>query len=104
MDKRLQKAVEILVAACQPRKIILFGSYARGSATHDSDFDILILEDSVENRLTELVRLRRLLSPLRIPVDLLVSSNENFEYWRETPGNVYFEAALEGKVLYEKVA
>jgi hypothetical protein len=32
---------------------------------------------------------------------LLVVSAEKFEYWRDTPGNVYFEAAREGKILYE---
>jgi hypothetical protein len=32
---------------------------------------------------------------------LLVVSAEKFNYWRDTPGNVYFEAATEGKVLYE---
>ena len=104
MDDRLKKAVEILVAACQPKKIILFGSHAKGNATVDSDFDILVLEETVENRVQEIVRLRRLLSPLKIPVDLLVSSNEHFDYWRDTPGNVYFDAAAEGKVLYEKSA
>ena len=31
----------------------------------------------------------------------LVVSAEKFNYWRDTPGNVYFEAATEGEVLYE---
>jgi hypothetical protein len=48
-----------------------------------------------------MVRLNRLLRSLDIPVDLLVVSAEKFNYWRDTPGNVYFEAATEGKVLYE---
>lgn len=48
-----------------------------------------------------MVRLNRVLSPLRIPVDLLVVSEDVFQYWCDTPGNVYFEAATEGKVLYE---
>jgi hypothetical protein len=38
---------------------------------------------------------------LDIAVDLLVVSAEKYEYWRDTPGNVYFEAASEGKILYE---
>ena len=33
-------------------------------------------------------------------MDLLVVSAEKFNYWRDTPGNVYFEAATEGEVLY----
>ena len=40
-------------------------------------------------------------SPSMLPVDLLVVSRSKFDYWRDTPGTVYFEANLEGKVLYE---
>ena len=36
-----------------------------------------------------------------VPVDLLVVSKEKFDYWSDTPGNVYFEAATEGRTLYE---
>jgi len=48
-----------------------------------------------------MVRLNRLLRAFDIPVDLLVVSAEKFNYWRDTPGNVYFEAATEGEILYE---
>lgn len=34
-------------------------------------------------------------------MDLVVVSREKFDYWGDTPGNVYFEAAAEGTVLYE---
>ena len=39
----------------------------------------------VKNRIAEMVRLNRTLSPLRIPVDLLVVSRETFDYWADTP-------------------
>jgi hypothetical protein len=48
-----------------------------------------------------MTRLNRALSPLRIAVDLLVVSREAFDHWASTPGNVYFSAVREGKVLYE---
>ena len=48
-----------------------------------------------------LTRLNRLLRSLDGSVDLLVVSAEKFEYWRETAGNVYFEAATEGRDLIE---
>ena len=83
-------------------KIILFGSHARGQATPESDIDLLILKDRVKNRSAEVVRLRRLLSPLRIPVDIVVAENSDFQEWSTTPGNLMYEIATEGKVLYEK--
>jgi len=40
------------------RKVILFGSYARGDATEDSDVDFLVVEKDVPSNVTEVVRLR----------------------------------------------
>jgi hypothetical protein len=61
----------------------------------------MVVEENVANRIDEMVRLNRLVRSLDIAVDLLVVSAEKFYYWRDTPGNVYFEAATEGRVLYE---
>ena len=97
----IDKAIALLREAAQPRKIILFGSYGRGEARKESDVDLLIVETDVSDSITEMARLNRVLSPLRISTDLLVVSQEMFDYWASTPGNVYFEAIREGKVLYE---
>ncbi len=48
-----------------------------------------------------MVRLNRLIRSFDIAVDLLVVSDEKFQHWRETPGNVYYEAATAGQVLYQ---
>jgi hypothetical protein len=48
----------------------------------------------------EMVRLRDVLSPLRIPVDVLVISEKTYEEWKDTSGTVIYEAALEGRVVY----
>ena len=100
VSEALAKITEILVAAAKPQRIILFGSHARGDAGPDSDFDLMVIERSVTDRAAEMVRLRRALLPLEIPVDVLVVTEEKFNHWQDTPGNIYFEAALEGRVLY----
>ena len=101
-DETLRRRLtELLAWAAKPKYIILFGSQARGEGSEDSDFDVMVVEPEIANRGEEMVRLGRLLRSLDIAVDLLVVSAEKFEYWRDTPGNVYFEAASEGKVLYE---
>ncbi|MBM3745581.1 MAG: nucleotidyltransferase domain-containing protein [Acidobacteria bacterium] len=97
----IAKLTEVLVQAAHPKRIILFGSEARGEASGDSDLDVLVVEEKVSDRMAEMVRLNRLLRPLKIAVDLLVVSEDKFQYWRDTPGNVYYEAATEGQVLYE---
>lgn len=98
---KLDEARRRIVEAAEPWKIILFGSRARADAQPDSDADLLVIETEVKNPVAESVRLRRLLKDLLLPVDLLVVSRAKFDYWRETPGTVYFEANREGKVVYE---
>ena len=97
----LARMTGVLVQAAQPKRIILFGSQARGNAWKHSDFDIIVVEERPGNRFAEMVRLNRLLRSFDIAVDLLVVSDEKFQYWRDTPGNVYYEAATAGLVLYE---
>ena len=98
---KLAQVVELLREAAQPKRIFLFGSHARGDANEDSDVDILVVEKDVPDRVAEMVRLCRVLSPTRVAVDLLVVSEKMFELWCDTPGNVYFEAGTMGRVLYE---
>ena len=72
----IDRATELLKETAYPKKIILFGSYARNEAREESDLDILVIETEVKDRIGEMIRLTRMLSPLRIPVDLLVVSEE----------------------------
>ena len=103
-EATINKAVELLRSSTHLTRIILFGSYARGDKRTDSDLDLLVVIKDVHDRFKEMVRLNRILSPLRIPVDLLVTSEETFRHWCNTPGNVYSAALTEGKVLYEQPA
>jgi predicted nucleotidyltransferase len=100
-EESVSRLRQLLVEAANPARIILFGSYARGEASADSDIDIMVVETDVRDRFKEMVRLNRVVDSLGVPVDLLVVSKEKFDYWRDTPGNVYFEAATEGRTLYE---
>jgi uncharacterized protein len=91
----------LLRAAPTGSEVILFGSHARGDAKPDSDLDFLVVEPQVESRHAEMVRLRDVLRPLRVPADVLVTSRAVFEDWRDTPNNVLFEAWTEGRPFHE---
>jgi predicted nucleotidyltransferase len=84
----IEQAVRLLVEAAHPSKIILFGSYARGEASEDSDVDLLVIEPTLEHKRSEMVRLRNLIRPLKIPVDVLVASEEEVREWGHLPGTV----------------
>lgn len=42
-NQTIKQAVDKIVAVANPRKVILFGSYAHGAATEDSDLDIMVV-------------------------------------------------------------
>ena len=98
--EKMQAAVERLVAAAQPTRIILFGSRARGDADDRSDVDLLVIKPHVADRYEELVALDRALAGILMPVDLLLVSEAEFEERAEQAGTVERAARKEGRVLY----
>jgi uncharacterized protein len=94
----IQEAVNrLLDAAPVGSEVILFGSYARGQASDDSDVDFLVIEPALQSRRNEMVRLRQTLRPLKIPVDVLVISRPAFEGWKDMPNTVVYKAVREGR-------
>jgi predicted nucleotidyltransferase len=101
-EATLQEAVRLLrEATFNAARIVVFGSYARGDATSDSDVDLLVIENGPIDRRAEMVRLRRVLSPLRIPVDVLVVTAKEVEEWGHLPGTALYPALREGRVLHD---
>jgi predicted nucleotidyltransferase len=96
-EETIIRAVDLLRNAAPGATVVVFGSYARGDAREDSDLDLLVIESDVKARREEIVRLRDVLRPLQIPVDVLVTSQDTFERWADTPGTVLYEAAREGR-------
>lgn len=96
--KTIDEAVRrLLEAAPEGSEVILFGSYARGDADEYSDVDFMVLEPFVDGQRREMVRLRQILRPLRIPVDVLVVSFEGFEAWKPQVNTIVHEADRDGR-------
>jgi len=97
----INKVVSRLIEAAHPRKIILFGSYARGDETPDSDVDIMVIEDTVNHQGMEMVRLRKAAGRIApgIGIDIMVYPTE--KTLDPVPGTVLYWALSEGKVMYE---
>ena len=105
-EKLIRDMTQAVVDEIGPRCVYLFGSCARGTPTVDSDVDLLIVEDERfdrrRNRWAELKRIRRALRPFRVPKDILVYSNDEFEKWRHSVNHVVAHAVREGRLLYER--
>jgi predicted nucleotidyltransferase len=77
-------------------KAFLFGSYARGEATVDSDIDIMVIKKRpVENWLTETAALRRRMR-FGKSLDLVVEDEASFARWKREYGTVQYEVFREG--------
>jgi len=98
---KINEAIDRIVHVSAPRKIILFGSVARGEAGPDSDVDMLVVQAHVPNRYAEIVRLTRCLRGLLLSVDLLVVGESELDELKDVPGSVYRTALREGHVVYE---
>jgi predicted nucleotidyltransferase len=98
----IERAGRALIdAAPAPAKVILFGSRARGDANERSDFDFLVIENEVENRLAEEIRLRRVLRSFGAPVDVIVLDAALAGRRAKVPGTMVHRALREGRVLAE---
>lgn len=103
--KTLPKAVKRIVSELKPEKIILFGSYAYGNPTHDSDVDLLIIMRTRKKRAERYVAVSQVLDPRQFPVDIIVKTpKEIVEALKGGRDNSFFirEIIKTGKVLYDR--
>jgi predicted nucleotidyltransferase len=100
-EQTVRQAVRRIRHAAQPSKIILFGSYARGDATDDSDLDLMVILPGKPDKVAEMIRLRQAVGSVGVGVDVLVFSEEEAQRRGQVPGTVLYWANKEGKVLYE---
>ena len=81
-------------------RVVLFGSYARGTVTEDSDVDLLVICAFEGKSVDQSVKIRMKLRP-QFPMDLLVRTPEKVRQRIEMGDDFMREILEEGKVLYE---
>jgi len=85
-----------------PEKIILFGSYARGDATEQSDIDLLVVAQTDLPPRERFRAIRRLLADYPVAFDVYLKTPEEFDRWRSVVNHVVYFADKYGKVVYER--
>lgn len=98
-----QHIIHTIASKYHPEKIILFGSYAVGTATDTSDLDLLIVvKDSAQPRHQRAREIRKLLwGMLDIPKDILVYTQDEIDEWQNVAEAFITTVVNTGKVLYE---
>ena len=81
-------------------RVILFGSYAKGTVTGDSDVDLLVIGSFEGRSVDRSVEIRMRLRP-RFPMDLLVRTPEKVRERIQMGDEFMREIVEEGKILYE---
>jgi predicted nucleotidyltransferase len=104
IDKNLIKnAVYEAIPATAIDQIIVFGSYARGDYTKDSDTDICIIVKepldkekikSYRGQLNKIFALKH-----RMPTDILIKSSYDFDRYKNVPGAIEYSIAAEGVII-----
>lgn len=102
VSETLPKAVRRIARALRPEKIILFGSYAYGNPTPDSDVDLLVVWDSHTSPNERFLSVARLLRPRLFPLDLLVYTPKEMQEALARRDFLIHEIVTRGKVLYER--
>ena len=100
-EDRLDEIVGALVRALSPRRVILFGSRARGDARPDSDLDLLLVVDTDLPLPKRLFVANKAVRDFGLPIDLLVLTPEEVERLSSWSSSVVPAALREGRVLHE---
>lgn len=100
--KAIQQYCDAIAVAFHPRKIILFGSYAYGTPTEDSDVDVMVVMPRKRFRRDLGVRVRTKV-PANFPVDVLVEPEDRLERRILDGESFILDITEKGKVMYEGI-
>lgn len=93
-----------------PYKIILFGSHAQGTPSHQSDIDLIVVLDkenipqNFKEHMDNKLMVRNALWDIntQIPIDILVYTKKMYQKFVELGSLFSKQIQKKGKVLYEK--
>jgi uncharacterized protein len=96
----IDNLIRRIVERIQPRQVIIFGSYAKGTATIKSDLDLFVIKEThlpMSHRADDLLPL---LSGVLIPVDVHVYTPEEVEEYGKEPFSFVSSVLVTGKTVF----
>ena len=98
----ISNIVHRIASNANPDRIYLIGSYATGRANEDSDIDLLVVKDTTEPKFKRSIEIQRLLIGTKLPVDILVYTNDEFEKEKLNRYSFLFSAIQGAQLMYER--
>ncbi len=100
--RQINAVVQKIVQEFNPEKVILFGSYAYGKPSVDSDVDLLIVAESTERPAQRATRAYRTVHGKTFPMDIIVRTPHELAQ-RLAIGDSFIKEIIErGRVLYAR--
>ena len=102
LKKIIAEIAERISKGYHPKKVILFGSYACGEPTEDSDIDLLIVKNTEKKPLDRWIEVKKLLRDISqtVPVSPLVYTEKEIEQRLAMKDFFIAEIFETGEVLY----
>ena len=101
--EQIKTVINLIAANTSPERILMFGSYASGNPTQDSDLDLLVVKNNVNAERHKRGReIRKYLRGLKIPIDLVAYTEQELHEWKDVQSSFASKVLSEGKVVYEK--
>lgn len=101
-QKQIKEVVNRIVNKYKPERVILFGSYAYGNPTGDSDLDLLVVKSSNLPRHKRAREIRKHLWGItEVPKDIIVYTQKEIDEWKGVEEAFITNIVKRGKILYE---
>lgn len=100
--EEINDLVDRIVKRLDPHKVIIFGSYAKGTSTPTSDLDILVVKESEKLMASRAEELMPIFANMQIRVDVHVYTPEEIEAYGTDQFSFVSNVLRTGKVAYER--
>ena len=100
--KTIKTIIKAIADNFPVEKIILFGSYANGYATVDSDLDLFVIMKTNQPKHKRAVPLYLFFQHTPCAMDIIVYTPEEVAMWNGTVNHIITDVHKTGKVVYER--
>jgi len=101
--EEVQAVVDRIVARARPQKVVVFGSYAKGTATGTSDLDILLVKETELPMARRAEELAPVVSRRWLSIDIHVYTPDEVEEYGKDQFGFVRSALTTGRVVFEQI-